>query len=84
MNLGIPLKANHRGWLIGFIPSFPAENQQDKGSLQGSRFHDGTLVCHGHRALAFPATIAGHHGQLGAFRLQIAAIRNQEAASMKH
>ena len=25
---GVPNKENHKGWLMGVIPSFPAENQQ--------------------------------------------------------
>ena len=29
---GDSLKGNHKGWFMGVIPSFPAENQQDRGS----------------------------------------------------
>ena len=31
MTLGNPFKKREKGWLMGAIPSFPAENQQENG-----------------------------------------------------
>ena len=44
MNLGIPLKEKQRGWVIGGIPSFPAENQQARYILRYLNLRDACFV----------------------------------------